>query len=231
MTTERFDGSQWSESTDERFDGSAFQTAAVERFDGSQWSESGGGGSVTVVDDFESGSLDSSYTGDTGAATIVSSPVANGGYALQLDASNNPLIYSASGLPAYPGDGDTYRVEVRTPDATIGDNRVCYAVQDPGNQYQIRLNYANDELVYLKQSNGSGSEASPPATISFPSGIYLTVELQWSGDTHTATVFDSGSELGSTTMTDSTFGPGGIGFRSTNNAGSSNELFDYARLV
>lgn len=78
--------------------------AAVDGYNGSEWSigiyqagpDTGGGTTVLVSDDFESGSLSNEWTGGTASASVQNNTVLNGSYSLQLDAGPTELLNAFS---------------------------------------------------------------------------------------------------------------------------------------
>lgn len=70
-------------------------------------------GDGTVIDDFESGSLSSAYSGERSYFDVQSSVVTQGSYALRGEDSSSHRIISTSGLNAYPDPGESFTVNMR----------------------------------------------------------------------------------------------------------------------
>lgn len=166
-------------------------------------SASGGGGGTSMIADFESGSLGSGWTGDTGSFAVSSAVVIDGSYSLEgtgyafirnsnLSAprgnSYSEKVYFANSVepnaagPMFctPGYGDGYAIEALQPGGGLRITRV-----DGG------------DPTFL----GSSFPLS-----SLPTGEPLTIEWTVTSSDITADLYDStGSNLASTGATDSTY--------------------------
>lgn len=191
--------------------------------------------SVTIVDDFEDQDI-TEYAGDTGNCTVVSSPVQNGSYALEASTGSDTtvIISSTTGLNAYPSQGDTFRVWVRTSTANAL-HAVMFGTQSESastNRYQTGLNQHQGEFELAKADSNGFTELAA-ATQSYSDDTWYEIEVAWgTDDSITATLYDSaGSQLNQVSATDATFTSGGVGFLHNPGTGGSTTNYDYWRIV
>lgn len=185
--------------------------------------------SPVIVDDYEDGDI-AEYAGDTGSYTTQQTTVYEGSYALQeTDTSTGAAwLQSTSGLNAYPSQGDTWSVRVYL-DQSTSNPFIQYALQSNTNgsdRYDLQLDSQNGDFKIRVTSGGSTSTLASDTSVSYPSGEWLKVTVQWASDgTMTATVEDaSGTQLSQISATDTTFTSGGVGFIDPSD---EQPLFDY----
>lgn len=189
------------------------------------------GSTPTVIDDFESGSLDA-YTGDKTAFSADSTtPVFNGSFSLKCATAESELI-STSGLNAYLDGGQTMAVQAygELTSRPVVAPQVAYFVQDINNFYLAEFVVGNDILrLYRKQGGGFTALASASVVVGDQTEYQLRVTPATDG-THTIRLMDAGgdTELKSISTIDTTYTDGGIGFRQGN---TGKVAFDYMRLL
>jgi hypothetical protein len=187
---------------------------------------------VQIVDDFEDNDI-SEYDGDTGAFSVVTSPVQEGTYALQADNSRGNTITSQSGLANYPSRGDTFRYWLYIPSADSSEEVPVtqWAKQDADNHYRFDvLRTVND--IRLGMQDGGTFTALATTTYSFPSDTWMQVEIDFQS-TITCRILDSSDvEQASISATDGTFDSGNISFYAN---GKDNDevagVWDYWRII
>ena len=162
-----------------------------------------------VIDSFEDQEF-SEYSGDTGSASIVSSPVADGSYAARINAGENE-IRSTSGLDNYPAQGDIWKFNTQIP--TDGVPRFYWGIQDSSNYYYLEFDDPNGTLRFVKVDAGTSTTLDSVA-VTFDTGAYSETEVEWrTNGRHLIEHFDSGgNSLATLDATDTTFTSGGVGW-------------------
>jgi len=185
---------------------------------------------VTVLDSFEDGDI-SEYSGDTGAFDVVSSPTYDGGNALESlgNSFNNDITrtdvtiapsetpfgawvqYDTVGTPS-PRFGIDFAVQSATGNAGLSGYRIVLVTE-----FELLELYRVDDgsdtvLASADYSNGSTGTWFNVVCTEWTSSGDVTVEIRDTG----------GSTLASVSVTDSTYGSGGIGFNAV-----SDETFNY----
>lgn len=189
---------------------------------------------VTIVEDFESGDLaawgdggsDSvgSYDVDTGA------PVYNGSYSLKDYSVAFTQITSESGLPVYPGPGDTFAFSFQ-----VGSQadvlQVRYGRQTNDEEYTVRMSSDSDTLE-LQASYGGSPQTLDSASVSYPTETWIDVLVDWGTDGYQyVEVRDiDGNDIGSVSAVDDTYGEGGLQLV-THPDTSTPIVLDYLRIV
>ena len=168
----------------------------------------------SVVDNFEEADL-SEYSNTGGFSVTSNTPVSDGVYSLKLinDGQANRMI-STSGLANYPERGDTFRFNVQIIDDTALP-QTMFGVQDANNFYQISIDDRSDpgEFAFVKTIGGSRTRITTDS-VSFSTGIWYLVEVEWTDPTITATLYDdSETQVAELTADDTDFTSGGVGFR------------------
>lgn len=172
------------------------------------------GRTAGLVDGFEDQDL-SEYSKDTGACTIQSTTVKEGTYALQMDDSSAPAIWSVDGLPRYPKAGDTFQAWWNVED---GSNAVVlhWGIQHDDADWPPRyfLQYTGSDLYLKKKANGTDTTLASTAWTASASTWYRS-EVQWAEDgTMTCTVYDdAGTQQVQISGTDTDYNSGGVGFQ------------------
>jgi len=181
----------------------------------------------TIVDDFSDGDL-SEYSGD---GAVSSSTPLNSGNALVFTGSGNqdsPAATSLSGLPAYPTRGDTfsYRVEFTDSDS---QTRMEFGADGSGNRYSVVLG-SQDGLLFRKLSSGSFSNLKSSSFTAAADTTYR-VEVEWGDPTISVRVYQSGSQVASLQVDETTYDSGGIRFGLYDRDTASSAYFDDLTLV
>jgi hypothetical protein len=196
----------------------------------------GGGREIpdSVVDYFEEAlyedegkTLSDYYTRDVADFSRQQSVVLQGDYTLTTSAST-ARIFSTSGLPRYPSQGDTPSVDLRY---GTGDTREIhlthFAVQsdqtDKPDSYRLKIDTNDSDfgaaIVLEKISSGSETTLDSDSSVDVSALADETLTWQfdnWASDgTISISLLDSsGTQQGTLSATDDTFGSGGIGFQS-----------------
>lgn len=195
---------------------------------------------ATIIDDFESGSLDSGWAIDTAAYTVQSTTVYSGSYALEGDSTSDySTLASTSGLDSgnYPSPPVEIRCWVRVGDLTDHEPVIGFGTQteDP----QAPWNKAGYTLFLREASNGGlqfrigdGTDGSTTTLANEtdptnPSNQWVELVAQWEDDgTLTGWYEDVDGNVISEQIqtTDTTYTSGGVllGINQYNTAG-----FDY----
>ncbi len=172
--------------------------------------------STKIVDDFESGNLNDYDGGYTSYFSTVSSPVYEGSNALKGGGSgSNKWITSSSGLSNYPSRGDTFSVWIRGGQSD-SQPRTCFGLQDVTDihsGYGFHADFRDGNIGLLDGNNVQSTDS-----ITWITGKWYRLQCNWGFDTITVKVFDNGTEVASTSYTDSSHDSGGIGFRADHKA-------------
>lgn len=188
---------------------------------------------VTIVDDFESGSLDSSYSGDTGVFTVTTNNAIEGTYRLEQTTDSYSQIQSTSGLNAYPQQGDEFRVWLRTGSHSVSAPYTIafFGMQDSNNYYFVRL-HENDGDFEVE----SESTVIDTANQSYTTNTWYEIRVRWddgltfggsAGDITVDLYDDTGTNLNTISGNDTSYTSGGIGW-----GGSDVDSgFDYNRIT
>ena len=200
-----------------------------------QASSADGGGTTdpNLIDDFEDQSLDDydAMPSDEPQFAFVTSPVANGTYALQCEyTGSTEKMVSTSGLNAYPAQGDTFRFNMQF--STGAFSGLYYGLQDEYHKYLIRPNSgAGAFQLYLETGQGAWTPLDEQTGITIPTGEMMEIEVDWQATT-TCTLYNAaGSQLAQVSTTDTTWTSGGIGLESNSSNASATTTWDYIRKV
>lgn len=170
-------------------------------------------GSVTVLDDFEDGDI-SEYAGDTGSFTVQQTTVKEGSYALSATANGS---ISDTGVTTQQGERFYVWVNIggTNNDGSVGFYYFTQSESASPNGYLAQVNESQNEIALFYYDGAFTKIASAASQASTSTWYELRVDVTTSGD-HTLSIYDtSGSQLASTsTVTDTTYTSGGIGFRS-----------------
>ena len=169
-----------------------------------------------VIDDFSSGDL-TAYSGDLDEFDVVSDPVFQGDFSLELTNldGNDPYISSTDGLNAYPQQGDVFEARFKfRSDSDLDQLSYFYAVQEESatrTGYYTRIRDDADEIEFLRADNGSLTSLASSST-DVPKDEWLRLETEWLADgTHNVTLYDESSmELSSLSVNDDTYVSGGF---------------------
>lgn len=186
----------------------------------------------TIVDSYEDGDINE-YSGDTGSFSVSSpnSPSAvEGSNVLESTASGQ--INSASGLDNYLSKGDS-PAEIHIY-LTSGSNdvEIFYGLENesssfPADVYRIRLDAGNGNLLLIERSGGSNNQLDADTSVSFPTGEWLRLKIEWqSDDSHAVTLYDSNdNQVGNQLTATSTANSGsGVGYRESS---GNTAYYDY----
>lgn len=180
------------------------------------------GPSYTLIDSYEDGDI-SEYGGDTGEYVVTqdSTQAVDGDFFLEATSTAFDLITSESGLPAYPQQGDEWRVWARVDDGG-GSNSYAghYFATGNSDNYWARIRPDTNEFDLDLSSSGTFTNS---VTINL--GEWYEIRLQWDdgntfggvqGDVR-ATLYDaSGTQLSEHFENDTEFTSGGVGWFSAN---------------
>lgn len=189
----------------------------------------------TIVDDFESDL--SSYSGDIADATIQTTDVQVGTQALELTESAGGFtgIASVSGLNAYPTQGDTFRLWLRTSANEADRTQLGWAAQSATNRpdrYFVQLSSDVDELRLQRRDGDTNTQiGGTPQPIDTTTWYQLQVE--WGADgSISGTLYNAtGTQLSQVEATDETFIDGGIHFGQAVASGSATSAYDHFGIV
>lgn len=171
------------------------------------------GPDYTLVDSYEDGDLSEYDNTSTWAATTTQA--ADGSYGCEHTDTSFSTTISTSGLPAYPQQGDRWRVNGYVTDAG-GSSAQYIGHYFAGNHYWGRINLS-DQIVELDWDSGGDS-----ASVSLSNNSWYEIEFEWddgstfggsAGDI-TATFFeaDGVTELATLSGNDTQFTNGGTGW-------------------
>lgn len=149
--------------------------------------DGGGGGDELVIEDWTNGL--SNWSGFTNAFEITGDYPSLSTMTLRTDSTGGDYIYSTSGLPYYPSQGDTvrYQTMVSTTDVnsitSFGASNIEFSghnilVHELGQKFELRLN------------NNATATVSTPINV----GEVYTVEFEWA-DTKTARLYDGNGDF------------------------------------
>lgn len=190
----------------------------------------------TIIDDFEDNDL-AEYGGDTGNFDIQTSTVAEGTYA--LEATSAGRIGSDSGLPNYPQQGDTWKINVRYTDGGAQPN-VWWCVDFSGGNlggihpgYYFGIDQSNNNFNIWEYDGSNYNRFILVQGVGGHVGEWLTVEISHNTDDSMDVAlksFDESTTYGSGSGTPSNLfrSSGGIQFRKR---GSGTQYFDDWRIV
>jgi hypothetical protein len=157
------------------------------------------------------------YGGDTGVASVVSSPVYDGSQALEMAVStNNHKVISDTDTTV--AQGDTI-AGVTQAQVSPGEGVAYWGTQGENGSssisgYRAAIRSDNDDVVIQRVDSGSATNLATPS-VSMPMNEWLEWEVDWQtdGDMVFALRYASnGTQILSTTVTDSTYTSGGVGF-------------------
>jgi hypothetical protein len=183
-----------------------------------------------TIDDFEDNDL-AEYQGSTGPYTTQSTTVHDGTYAAQLVnqgvTGGTPHAFSTSGLANYPEAGDTIQGYVRFSGSGSGNIAgYTFGVQDETTGYWAYLD--EDEGIKLATLDFNTVNVT---TVSVTDGIWYRMVVEWgAAGSITHTVYDdTDTEVGSVSMTDSSYTSGGFGLHAQQN--SQDTWFDTFEII
>lgn len=195
------------------------------------------------IDSFEDSNL-TEYSGTAGAFGFATSTTFAGSVSLEgTGAGNDSHIYSAAGLSNYPGNGDTFRVHVRS--SNVGDwqsnhrQEILYGAPNESSYtgYVVRVNWhENDNVFLMEVENGIAQNIHAEGGVAgdLQADKWYTIEVDRSGIGSSVEVIDPefGSVLASMSTTDQTYATGsGIGFRNLNLQSGESYYYDAVELV
>ena len=191
----------------------------------------------SVVDNFEEilyedegNTLGDYYAGDLSGFEREQSIVFEGDFSLNV-VGGRDSISSTSGLPNYPGQGDTFSVwEYEVGSVNNTDAGILFGVQFEGSDpdsYYTRVRPNGDRIQLFKIENGNFTELFDKTLHAHLEEWYQYV-IDWGTDgSINITINDeSGTELGSVSETDNTYTGGGIGFRASFEGETYWDLFE-----
>jgi hypothetical protein len=179
------------------------------------------------------------YGGDISPYTRQQTIVQSGSTALEATGTTNqPVISSTTGLPAFPQQGDTFRCEARS-SVAAGFQGILYATQaEVGSGsisgYLAQLDFNAPDVALFRADSGSFTELASTGIASISASTWYGIEVTWTeANEHTVRLLDqSGTELGSTaTVTDGSYTSGGVGFRQDKPNTSDSSYYDQYRIL
>lgn len=187
------------------------------------------------VDYVEDGDVSEYFTGPENPVYSASTDRAiEGAYSVKIrndNDKNGEQIFSTSGLPNYPAQGDVFEVRIFH-EGQRGGNGVRWGVQDADNFYEVQLAEPNTAIKFKVNSGGSKTTLDSQ-DVNWPVGEWLKVRVEWgsTGDT-TVKVYDaSGNKIAELQGNDTTFSNGGIGLMGYYYNGVGNRYFDQFELI
>jgi hypothetical protein len=202
---------------------------------------------VEIIDDFEDNDL-SEYTknfqvNQSDAATVKTSPVTNGNFALKYNHAqgfDSITSLQGNGLENYPTRGDKIQYSLRTPSQSLNNFQfgMVIAAQTAAKRpdgYLIGTAPARGgDIAIVKFFNGNLSVLATDNTASgLPPTTFFEIRIDFGAtktDTISAELIDNGTTVASCSTVDTTYSSGGIGFQA-----EPNEDFvcfaDFARII
>lgn len=188
-----------------------------------------------MADDFEDGNI-SEYSGDTGKFTVDATYAFGGSYG--LDNTGSESLRAVNGIydvTATTSQGEIIRY-MQYVDTSGGGDEVCtmFAVQSAGNNYAVcteqvpgadRISIAKDVI----DVDTSGTVLAS-TTVTYATGWY-EIEIDWqTTDDIGVTLSKDGSVVATTTVNDSSYTEGGVGFTYWFNSGGWDGITSRARV-
>jgi hypothetical protein len=170
-----------------------------------------------TADGFEDNDL-SEYSGDTGAASITSSPALNGTYSLEMSSGGSEKIISTSGLDSYPRTGDTITYETEISNG--GVSGLMFGVQNDTHYYRISLD-GNGQFTVVEDGSDT---VLLDQNRRVDQGDLIDVEIRWNA-TGFRVIVDSSDFSIDETVSTSAYSGGGVGYSVS---GGGTVLFDGA---
>lgn len=192
---------------------------------------------LSIFDDFEGGSLDSSYAGTPADFSVVDgsnsgdpSPT-EGDFEAKAAAVNGSKIFQDA-KTVKRGSKMDFRTYLQDTDSTA--NAVAgnlFGVIDGNNFYRIRIDESGTHSIEVVTSGGGTSTLKSDTSVSVPSNEWIRNEVDWEGAENgriVSRVYDSNDNLLSEVqVTDErTIDEGGFGFQSLD--GNENKYFDHS---
>lgn len=186
-----------------------------------------------IVDDFEDNNI-SEYTGDTGAFSTVQSPVQNGNYSLEYDASGQEIF--GTGLSTKPSRGETLKYYGRT--TTNNDRCVTYfyvsnAVKGSVDGYGLAAPNTRGDTFQLNRYDSGSATSLASKTFDFVIDKWYEVTVKSTSSDLTVELRDeAGTLLETLSATDNTHSGSDIGFRGVDSSfGGENHYWDNIRKI
>lgn len=191
-----------------------------------------------IIDDFEDADLaeyDLEANGGASAYDLVTAPIHEGSYALQVAGDTSyPKIGSTGGLDHYPVEGSTIEVWIYI-DGAIGtdttDFGYYFGLQDFDNSYFTDFEGGNDNVRVYERDAGTSSLVVSDTSAGLVSGEWLRTEVTWTSTDMTLRVERTDGTL-ITEITGShsqLYTSGGWGFYGAADSGAA-VLWDYANI-
>jgi hypothetical protein len=182
---------------------------------------------ANVIDDFEDAGI-TEYNGDTSSASVENKtniPTKHGDYALEITGTAT-IQTPAGNLNTDAESGDTFETYHYLPTSSV--SRHLFGVQDANNYYYVEADSVNGNWTVGKIEAGGASVISEDTSVTVPTDVYLTFQIEWASDgSITANLYDgTDTKISSVTGTDNTWSSGGHGW--SEQGGSITSYFDYA---
>lgn len=200
--------------------------------DGGWWtfgtSSNGGGGSATVVDDFEYSNVGDYYSGDTGSASLVTSPVQNGSQALELGTgASTKRITRDDTIDGHEltRRGYEYEYYFQVSDSVV--KWFLFARSASTDWYAIEYDHGNSRTRLMINQGGTTSELASQS-LSLSTGVWHKVNLEYKSNGDIIVSINGNVQIN---VQDSTHAGGGIGWEAGYGGGGMTIYADYVREV
>lgn len=183
------------------------------------------------------------YDGDFGEFNRQTTTVLEGQKSVEVSrtSSGRSTISSIDGLNTYPSHGDTFRILIHTDFLGSAGNASTgiffyFGVQSEStNPDGYRTKAAADGEIQIDKVVSGESERLTTNSYSPNDNMIYEYEVSWN-DTISFTLYDeSGTKLTSTSVSDTTFSSGGIGWQlsvsSADDGSTRTACGDYARII
>lgn len=192
--------------------------------------------SDTLVEGYEDDN-EGDYTGETTYFSIQSSTAFNGTYAARLDydGANGAVVHNSSALPGRaPGSGDTFQFYIRSEEDAAIHGTFGETGDWDDDTYIFMFNPSSDEIQLGKRGGGSTDFFNTTSIGAIGPDTWYRAVVYWHVDNATAIRMElftqAGTSLGNSTITDTEYSAGGLGFRVGGPANQAGFYDDYKIL-
>lgn len=188
---------------------------------------------LSLFDDFEDGTLDSSYIGQTGDFDVVDGSASSdpspteGGFMLKSSAVSGSAIF-IDALETSRGSKMDFRNYMQ---GTGGVAANLFGVIDSDNHYRIKIDQSGEHAIEVVTQGGGVTTLQDDTTVSVPSDEWLRNEIDWEGQEGgriVSRLYDSNDNLISEIKVtgEDRIDEGGFGFESLD--GNVNKYWDHS---
>jgi hypothetical protein len=187
-----------------------------------------------IIDQFRDGDI-AEYSGDTAAFSVQTTTVLEGSYSLQGTTSGaGQSIFANSGLNYFPEAGDTFAYKVHKLTADV-QSMLSFGggTTDDNNCYRFFARADKGDYLIQKRDGGTNTELDSGGA-TWPITDTMTWEIDWGTDGSIRFLITDSTDsvIVDTTVQDSTFTTGGIGYTVNTTTTNTNEtVFDDGRTV